>query len=275
MMHFMRNITNQKHQYLVLNYDKFSQPYTQERIYDLVQEKIDFVVLDEIQFIKKRSDSLGEEESQRRKNLGGLLTEARKLNRNLKALDLSATPVINHLSEGISLLSYITGNEYNDLSDKSTTMNAMALHQKLTLLSIREMPRYKSEVREHFINVFADRPKDIHMRFREFVKNPLLIEQYLTKARIPEIIRCIDNKQTIIYTEYVTGIIEMIAQAVKDEGYSYALYIGQSHEEHDLQRFKNEQAKVLIASKPVSVGVDGLQKSCNNLIINTLPWTNA
>jgi hypothetical protein len=91
---------------------------------------------------------LGGEESQRRKNLGGLLTEARKLNGNLKALGLSATPVINHLSEGISLLSYIIGNEYNDLSDKSTTMNAMSLHQKLTLLSIREMPRYKSEVRE-------------------------------------------------------------------------------------------------------------------------------
>ena len=91
---------------------------------------------------------MGGEESQRRKNLGGLLTEARKLNGNLKALGLSATPVINHLSEGISLLSYITGNEYNDLSDKSTTMNAMSLHQKLTLLSIREMRRYKSEVRE-------------------------------------------------------------------------------------------------------------------------------
>jgi SNF2 family DNA or RNA helicase len=115
----------------------------------------------------------------------------------------------------------------------------------------------------------------ISTRFRELVKNPLLIEQYLTEARIPEIIKCIDNRQTIIYTEYVTGIIEMIAQAVKDEGYSYALYTGQSHEKHDLQRFKNEQVKVLIASKPVSVGVDGLQVTCNNLVINTLPWTNA
>ena len=32
---------------------------------------------------------------------------------------------------------------------------------------------------------------------------------------------------------------------------------------------------MLIASKPISVGVDGLQEVCNNLIINTLPWTNA
>jgi superfamily II DNA or RNA helicase len=159
---FYAQYDKSKYQYLVLNYDKFSQPYSQERIYNLVQEKIDFIVLDEIQFIKKRGDTLSGVESQRRKNLGGLLIEARKLNRNLKTLGLSATPVINHLSEGISLLSYITGNEYNDLSDKSTTLNAMALHQKLTLLSIREMPRYKSEVREHFIHVFTDRPKDIH-----------------------------------------------------------------------------------------------------------------
>ena len=32
---------------------------------------------------------------------------------------------------------------------------------------------------------------------------------------------------------------------------------------------------MLIASRPLSVGVDGLQHICNRLIINTLPWTNA
>jgi Hypothetical methyltransferase len=32
---------------------------------------------------------------------------------------------------------------------------------------------------------------------------------------------------------------------------------------------------VLIASRPISTGVDGLQHICNRLIINTLPWTNA
>ena len=31
----------------------------------------------------------------------------------------------------------------------------------------------------------------------------------------------------------------------------------------------------MIASRPLSIGIDGLQKVCNRLIINSLPWTNA
>jgi len=43
----------------------------------------------------------------------------------------------------------------------------------------------------------------------------------------------------------------------------------------DLQRFKDKKVQVLIASRPISVGVDELQFDCNRLIINTLPWTHA
>jgi hypothetical protein len=43
----------------------------------------------------------------------------------------------------------------------------------------------------------------------------------------------------------------------------------------DLQRFKDGKAQVLIASRPVSVGVDELQYGCNRLILNTQPWTHA
>ena len=57
---FYAQYDESKHQYLVLNYDKFSQPYSQERTYDLVQEKIDFVVLDEIQFIRTIQSAIEE-----------------------------------------------------------------------------------------------------------------------------------------------------------------------------------------------------------------------
>jgi superfamily II DNA or RNA helicase len=262
-----------KHQYLVINYDKFSQPYTEYYINLLAQTKIDFIVLDEIQFIKKRS---AVHESLRREYLGKLFTAIRVKNPNIKALGMSATPVINHLSEGISLLSYITGNDYrDDLSDASKIPNAMALHQKLTLISIREMPHYRARVRERFVEVYAPKPDNIRLRYKELLKSPLKIEQYLTEARLPEIIKRIDNRQTIIYTEYVTAIVEPIKQAVKAEGYSYVVYTGEYHEESDLQKFIDKEVKVLISSKPISVGLDGLQKSCNNLIINTLPWTHA
>ena len=51
------------------------------------------------------------------------------------------------------------------------------------------------------------------------------------------------------------------------------MYTGSDHS--GLKRFLDRKVKVLIASRPISVGVDGLQHICNRLIINTLPWTNA
>ena len=97
------------------------------------------------------------------------------------------------------------------------------------------------------------------------------MRNYLQKLRIPNIIENIKG-QTIIYTEYVTGIVEKLKKAVGDAGFQYALYTG---EMKDLQRFKDKKVQVLIASRPISVGVDELQFDCNRLIINTLPWTHA
>jgi superfamily II DNA or RNA helicase len=257
-----------KHQYLVLNYDKFSQPDSQHFIRKLVKEKIDFVVLDEIQFIKRRHNV---EESHRRQNLGFLLTRVRKKNSEVKVLGMSATPVINHLEEGKSLLEYMTGKIYADIAVTATVPNAMSLHQKLSTISIREMPKYKSDIQIHNeTEVYAEKPQDISQR--NFAKNILLIEQLLTAARIPEIIKKIKG-QTIIYTEYVTGIISQLSEAVENAGFSYAEYSGNDHS--GLERFREKQVQVLIASRPVSIGVDGLQEVCNNLIINTLPWTHA
>jgi hypothetical protein len=47
---------------------------------------------------------------------GLLLTEARKKNGQLKVIGMSATPVINDLEEGKSLLQYLTGKMYEDLA---------------------------------------------------------------------------------------------------------------------------------------------------------------
>src|SRR5207249_2685938 len=133
----------------------------------------------------------------------------------------------------------------------------------------REIPKYKSTVLPpDNVEVYVD--KQAHSW--ELKKNPLLIEQYLTQARIPEIIKKI-NGPTIIYTEYVTGIVQQLRKAVEDAGFTHAEYTGTDHS--GLERFRQGEAQVLIASRPVSVGVEGLQKVCNNLIINTLPWTRA
>ena len=91
---FYPKYDNNRYQYLVLNYDKFNQEDSPNLILSLVKEKVDFVILDEIHFAKKRD----EESSQRRRNLDGLMTAVRKKNSNVKVLGLSATPVVNNLN---------------------------------------------------------------------------------------------------------------------------------------------------------------------------------
>jgi superfamily II DNA or RNA helicase len=265
---FYQKYNEIKHQYLVLNYDKFSQEDSPNLILNLAKQKVDFVVLDEIHFVKKRD----EESSQRRKNLDGLMTAVRKKNKNLKVLGLSATPVVNNLMEGRSLLELITGKIYDDVATTSTIPNAVTLYEKLSLVSIRELPKYNADVHTEHIDVKTQIPRNDIVGIKELKRNPLTIERFFSDAKIPEIIRHIEG-QTIIYTEYVTDIIEKLCKAVESAGYSYALYTGSDHS--GLKRFLDKKVQVLIASRPISTGVDGLQNICNRLIINTLPWTNA
>ena len=264
---FYLQYSEKEYQYAVLNYDKFSQDESPNLMLILSKQQVNFVVLDEIHFTKIRNE---EEVSQRRKNLDGLMTGIRRINPNVKILGLSATPVVNNLREGRSLLELITGKIYDDVAIRPTIPNAVTLYEKLSTISIRELPRYSVDIDTHIINVTAERPPDISVRHLK--GNPLAIEKVLTNARIPEIVKLIEG-QTIIYTEYVEDIIQNLTKAVENSGYNCALYTG--FDRSGLTRFLNKNVQVLIASRPLSIGVDGLQHICNRLIINTLPWTNA
>jgi superfamily II DNA or RNA helicase len=256
----------------------------------LGKQKIDFVIIDEIHYVKVRGgrSSLTKEVrftdrmvSQRHKNLVGLMTEIREQNKDVRVLGMTATPVINDLMEGRSLIDLVTGREYEDVSTNPTTPNANMLYEKFQLMSVREMPDYHISVNMNEIQVDAYTEESIDMLLSQQQSR---LEQILTDARIPEIMNCIEagkdanGNKTIIFTGYVTGIVDKLATAVSKAGYTYALYTGSLEEPdrlRELDRFCNGDADVLIASKPIAQGIDGLQKVCNNLIINTLPWTNA
>ncbi len=264
----------EKFQYWVLNYDKLNQESSVNDVSILGKQKIDFIVLDEIHFSKVTHD---ETKSKRRENLEFLLTLERKKNPNLKILGLSATPVVNNIREGKSLLELMSGKIYDDVSTKPTVPNAVTLYEKIIINSIRQKPDYKISEIINEIDVEAERPTGTSLA--DLNSRPLAIEQYLTDARIPEIIKRI-NGQTIIYTEYVgtaipkkPSILEKIGSVVKENGYSYGFYTGDDHT--GLDRFLEKKIQVLIASRPISTGIDGLQSVCTNLIFNTLPWTHA
>jgi len=271
---FAAKYDNSRNQFLILNWDSIQQKHLVKQMMEFVKQQIDFVVLDEIHFSKI---TLEKAVSERRKNLEGILSKIRKKNKLAKTLGLSATPVVNNLYEGKSLLELMSGIFYDDVKTKPTVPNAVILYEKMTNLSIRHMPNYKISVNRHYQEVEAKKPDGVSLALLN--RYPLAIEQFLTDARIPEIIKRI-NGPTIIYSEYVGSsfpkqqpIIEKIADAVDDAGFSYGFYTGQNHS--GLQQFKDKKIQVLIASRPISTGIDGLQTVCTNLIFNTLPWTHA
>jgi hypothetical protein len=258
-------LEEKKHKYLVINYDKFSlhDSEAETLVSELGSQKIDFFILDEIHFVKRRDA----EESKRLTRVKRLLCKAK----DAYVLGLSATRVINELEEGKSLLELITGIDYDDVSTTPSISNAVKLYEKLSMISIRQIPEYPVKEKLNPVYVDVDFTKS-GMRAKD-LKSGLDIEQLTLPAKLPEIIEHIDGP-TIIYTEYVTEIINKISEAVRAKGYSYALRIG-GQDDTGLKRFERGEVQVLIASHPVSTGVNGLQDICNNIIISALPWTNS
>ena len=227
---------------------------------NLAKEKVDFIVLDEIHFVKKRD----EESNQRRRNLDGLMTAIRKKNSNVKVLGLSATPVVNNLMEGRSLLELITGKIYDDVATTPTIPNAVTLYEKLSLASIRELPKYDADVHTEHIDVKTQIPRNNIISIKELKRNPLTIERFLSDAKIPEIIRHIED-QTIIYTEYdnlcfqdIDKFLALLTNA-KDNGFDGEKIVARLKK---IQSLENKEERLKHQCEILS----GQVKKCNNVL---------
>ena len=254
------------HHYIVLNHEMFQQLDTGTRLNELLQRyKIDLIVVDEIHRCKQRGNS----SSKRRQMVLGLISTAYENNSELHVLGMSATPIINNLKEGISLVELVTSVEHNDLSGRATLNNCMRLHQTLVTLGIRSRVKPRIEIER------IKQQIDCSLLFDEIVDNGtsvLKLEQILTKARIPVILGYLQPK-TIVYTHYVDGIIDQLQKAIEEKGWKVGFHIG--GDKSGRNEFINGSVDVLIASSAMAVGVDGFQRVCNRMILNIPPWTSA
>ena len=263
------------HNYLILNFEKFQQPYSAELVGNiLANHQIDFVVIDEIQNVKQRDPSPNKE-SKRRKTLNYLLSEASRQNPELCVLGMSATPVINNLYEAKALLEMTRGEKFDELKTFSTIANALAMHEKLMLYGIRYRPNYKIAIAESFPEISGE-----HLRpqlIAAIKTSPLAVEQVLLSAKIDTIIAHLKTG-TLIYTHYVKCLVEPLRKAIAAAGYKVGLYTGvEDTKERDSakQKFIAREIDILIGTAPIGTGVDGLQYVCDRLIIASLPWTHA
>jgi len=269
-----------KHNYLLLNYEKFQQGYTEEIFQDLNENNlIDFIVLDEVHNSKQRDKN----ESLRRGALMRLIGRSSEMNSCFHLLGMSATPVINNLIEARSLLQLITGKKYEDINTRGTISNALKIFNQLLLNGIRYIPKYDINLKEltsentPVLNIDGT---DLTEKLKDNSnKDYLGLEKILIEGKL-KVLEGYLKPKTIIYTYFTDKdrIPKRVAKYVETSGYSCALYIGeQSLEEREQSKrdFIKGNIDVLIASRTIGTGVDGLQKVCNRMILLTLPWTDS
>lgn len=259
------NVENGNH-YIILNHEMFQQPSTANQIRQLLDRyQIDLIIVDEIHRCKQR----GDDPSKRRQMVLALITNAAENNPDLHVLGMSATPVINNLKEGKSLVELVTGLERTDLGTKATLNNCMRLHQAFVTLGIRSKVKPKIKINRITIPVDCTHLVD---EIREKGTSILKMEQILTRARISTIIKELRPK-TVIYTHYVEGIIDQLKEAIEAAGWTLGFHIG--GDKSGRNSFIDGATDILIASSAMAVGVDGFQRVCDRLILNIPPWTSA
>jgi hypothetical protein len=194
---------------------------------------------------------------------------------------MSATPVINNLTEARSLLELITGKEYEDLNTTRTLTNALEVFKHMTLNGLRYMPKYDIAIKEldgSNTDELKINGSEILDKLLSFENNSYLeTEQELLKLKLKAIDRYL-CKGAIIYSYFTHKMIQPIVEHLRNSGYIVATYTGEESmdtRELNKEAFLKGQIDILVGSRPIGTGVDGLQKVCKRLIILSLPWTDS
>ncbi|MEV6138997.1 zinc-ribbon domain-containing protein [Nocardia sp. NPDC051990] len=266
--------------WLVLNFDRL--PGHEGTIRELIADhRVDMLIIDEVHYVKERENVAP---SLRRAVLTGIAVHAAQSNPNLAVLGMSATPVVNDLHEARSLLELIEGVKLEDLPTTKNVPNAMRIHQFLVRVGSRWIPDYAAHLEAITV------PIDVSERLEQVLAlgntpTPAALDQLLLTDKLDVIVESCDrSRKSLIYTQFVTDVVEPLTDALEKAGLRVGLFTG--HEKNGYHRFvgtwpngdpvaAEDQVDVLIGSEAVATGVDGLQHVCDTLIFATLPWTHA
>lgn len=276
-LYSIRNVAvdNERETFIIANYEQFQQEPWSKRWVDCLARKykVDLLVFDEIHQAKQRD----EHTSNRRGVLMYMRKKLERKNDKLYVIGQTGTPCINEtLREPISQLELITGKEHSDLPTRVTIPNIFRIRQPMILTGVRCASNFENRFPPKIIEI------DCSRRLQDLlaVKNSLLrLDQVLLEEKVSCILKHIKRKsKTIIYVHFVKELVEFLRKALERSGFKVGEFTGnvvQSARGDVKDKFISGDTEVLIASKPISVGVDGLQKSCHRMIIPILPWTGA
>jgi hypothetical protein len=262
-----------KYNYVILNYEKFCQSYSPALVDKLVGlNQIDFICFDEVHRAKNDMSSINQ-------NLTNLRVLGGEKNPGMRVLGMTATPLINNLSEVRNLLELITGTSFEDIMPTNlvTINNIHNAYKYLMLYGFRYVPDYKINCIEEKVDI--DGTKELAEKLVGFENSEVGdIEGHMIQIKYEGIRSHIKKYRTIIYTQFIKNILPRIKEELRKDGITFREYTGEIDSvERDsiVSDFAQHKFDVILASSPITTGVDGLQKICDTIIILSLPWTNA
>ena len=275
----IKPLDRNQYNYIVFNYEKFQQCNSCDLVKKIVEtNKIDFICFDEAHRLKNNN-------AVSVKTLLNLRTEAQLKNEELRVLGMTATPIINSLEEVKTMLELVKGESFENMFEKGrggtikkNITNIHTAYKYLILNGFRFVPKYKMNCKEKQIDILVEDDDLFNNLIKYKNSNVNEVESLLIPYKIKEIIPYIQKGKTILYTEFLKHLLSKIKEELDKNGISYAEYTGeQTTDERKLAKalLKEGNVDVIVASSPISTGVDGLQEFCNTIITLSLPWTNA
>jgi superfamily II DNA or RNA helicase len=274
-------LDNNYNNYLVLNYETFQQNNSANYVIDLLENNIfDYVILDEVQSIKQRDNN--DILSKRREVILGLISKIKELNPNYYLLAMSATPVINNLIEAKSLIELIKMEVLDDVQTRASIPNCIEMYRRLTNIGIRHKNIEDNILKNNKHTLIEIQANELFEEANQIPYDNTLEKEKLTIYNKLDAIKPFlntSNGKSIIYTHYVEGLDNIIYDYLSNLGFKVGVYTGNiiSKKLRDdvLSDFINDKYDILLGSRPISTGVNGLQKISDRIIILSLPWTNA
>ena len=261
--------------YIIINYDKFSggSLSTDDKIDAFIDAvKPQFLCFDEIHLAKARDNNIS--------NRNGRLMHFRQYANDVygegfKTIGMTATPLVNNLNEVRSVLELMSGNKFNEIGNRNTLLNIHLAYKNLLLHGFRYIPNYGINVKNTEVSIDGTSLKDKLVNFKNRDLND--IEGTLVNRKMDGIKKDL-TPNTILYTSYIDKIVPKIEKKLKEFGITYGRYTGNEtrrEREDIIKDFSNGKFDILLASSPITTGVNGLQEFCNKMIMMSLPWTNA
>ncbi|WP_115160774.1 DNA-directed RNA polymerase subunit alpha C-terminal domain-containing protein [Synechococcus sp. UW86] len=263
---------------VIVNHERFQDRLAQQLLGFCINYQADMIVVDEIHQSKRRTSDTS---SQRRKLMNEFIRISSNINPGLRVLGLSATPVINNLYEGRSLLELICQEPMEEIGETVDLNSCMNLYQQFVVHGIRMNPGQLARTKLIYQDIDATSllPKIAWATKKGSYHD---IEQLLVEPKLSSLGRSLEHGiKTVIFISYIKNTIKPITRWLDANNFSYSVYTGGEKEAQEegfvdsLDEFIHGNSDILVASiKCVGTGVDGLQSVCNRAIFFQLPWTS-